>query len=658
LVSAEAVIRGDSPARTAAWGEQAVEIGVGAIGAALGVSQVINGAYNETTWAPIALGALALVLALAIGAPRRPAPAALAAFAALLGLWVWSLLSSGWSESTDAAHTAAGRWLLYAAAFAVLWWLVGSDRRRALALLIGIAAGVLGVAVWMLARMLGGHGPALFLGTRLNDPLGYVNGQAGYLLVAVWPCLALAERRGARAAAIAGLGMAGIVVLVGLGLLTQSRSWGIGLIVSAVLVLAAVPGRRRRIAALLLAGATIAVLYAPLADVWRHPGQLGVVTAARTRHAATVILLGAAAAGAAWALAVLAFERASPEGSESRRLVARLTNVALGALALAAIVAVGVEAGAIGHRVHTQYEAFVHLAPTSTGTRFFSGGGNRYDYWRVAVSEFRSEPLRGVGAGNYDVGYYIHRRTSESITQPHSLELQTLAELGLVGALLLLAFLGAVALGLFRTGRGARGRPGACAVGVAAGGAFASWLVQTSVDWMHLIPGLTAIALAAAVALLTRPEQRAAIGGRARIAGIVTAAAIALVGAVTIAPQLLSLHDQQSAEKALGSGAPRAAISDASRALDYDPRSVQALVLRAAGFARVDAFASALADLERSLAVEPRNWVTWALLGDLLTRRGERLRAHAAYEQALTLDPFDPTLQSTVATSAGPRPQK
>src|SRR5207302_1348115 len=114
------------------------------------------------------------------------------------------------------------------------------------------------------------------------------------------------------------------------------------------------------------------------------------------------------------------------------------------------------------------------------GTRFFSGGGNRYDYWRVAVNEFRSEPLRGVGAGNYDPGYYLHRRTNEAITQPHSLELQTLAELGIVGGLLLLAFLGAVALGFFRTARAARGSPLAVGVAVAAGGAFTSWLVQTS----------------------------------------------------------------------------------------------------------------------------------------------------------------------------------
>lgn len=103
------------------------------LGAALGVSQLTHGAYDESTWAPIALGALALVLALAVGAPRR-CPA-LVLLVPLLGLWLWALTSSGWSDSTDASHTAADRWLLYAAVLAVLWWGVGEQRRRAVALL-------------------------------------------------------------------------------------------------------------------------------------------------------------------------------------------------------------------------------------------------------------------------------------------------------------------------------------------------------------------------------------------------------------------------------------------------------------------------------------------------------------------------------------------
>jgi Flp pilus assembly protein TadD len=192
-------------------------------------------------------------------------------------------------------------------------------------------------------------------------------------------------------------------------------------------------------------------------------------------------------------------------------------------------------------------------------------------------------------------------------------------------------------------------------VAVAATGIFTGWLVQTSVDWMHLIPGLTAIALAAAVALVSGPEsRRPELAGRARIAAIVATAAVALAGVVTIAPRVLSLHAQASAQRALDNGNPRAAIADASTALEYDPRSVPALALRAAGFARLDAFAPALADLRRAVAVEPHNWVPWALEGDLLTRHGDRSAARSAYMRALALDPLEPDLQSALSTSALP----
>ena len=640
-----------APARSTIWGDRIAAAGLAALGAALGASQLLSGLYNETAWAPIALGALGLVVALAVAAPRLPPMALLVP---VLGLWLWSLVSSAWSDSSDAAHIAANRWLMYGAAITVLAWALAADRRRAAVLLTSASAGVLAVAGWMLARMLAGDGQSLFLATRLNDPLGYVNGQAGYLLAAAWPCLALAEHRGSKASgAIAGTGMAALVVLLGLGLLCQSRSWELALAVAVVVLVVAVPGRRRRAVALLLAAATLAAIYTPLANVWRHPGPLGVVTPGATRHAAAAIIAGAIAAGFVWAVAVLSIHRHARVGSPARAQVRRLASVALMALGLVAVVGIAVDAGRIEKRIHSQYEAFVRLSPGSGGSRLVSGAGNRYDYWRVALIEFRSAPVGGVGAGNYDPGYYLHRRTTEAITQPHSLELQTLAELGLVGGMLLAAFLVAVALGLARTARAARHDLLARSVAVAAGATFTSWLVQTSIDWTYLIPGVTAIALAAAVALVSAPElQLPAVVGRVRIAAIVAAAAIAIAGTVTIAPRILSLHAQASAQRALGRGAPRAAVVDATTALEYDPDSAPALVLRAAGFAALDAFPSSLSDLKRAVALEPHNWVTWALVGDLLTRRSDRSGARAAYARALALDPLEPDLKSALSASA------
>ena len=241
-----------TPARSTIWSDRIAAAGLATLGAALGASQLLQGVYNETAWAPIALGALGLLVALAVASPRLPPMALLAP---VLGLWLWSLASAGWSDSTDAAHIAADRWLLYAAAIVVLAWALARDRRRAIVLLTSASTGVLVVAAWMLARMLDGNGQSLFLATRLNDPLGYVNGQAAYLLVAAWPCLALAEHRGSRASgAIAGIGMASLVALIGLGLLCQSRSWEVALAAAVVVLEVAVPGRRRRAAAIAACG--------------------------------------------------------------------------------------------------------------------------------------------------------------------------------------------------------------------------------------------------------------------------------------------------------------------------------------------------------------------------------------------------------------------
>ena len=81
-----------------------------------------------------------------------------------------------------------------------------------------------------------------------------------------------------------------------------------------------------------------------------------------------------------------------------------------------------------------EYRSFTELGARAASTsRFTTGAGNRYDYWRVALDQFRDDPLRGVGAGNYDRTYFAERRTTEDIRQPHSIELQALGELGVVG---------------------------------------------------------------------------------------------------------------------------------------------------------------------------------------------------------------------------------
>ena len=213
-------------------------------------------------------------------------------------------------------------------------------------------------------------------------------------------------------------------------------------------------------------------------------------------------------------------------------------------------------------------------------TRFLSGGGYRYDYWRVAWLEFKDAPLRGQGAGNYDDLYFVERRTSEDIRQPHSLQMQTLAELGLVGTAPP-AFVGAVIAGLWRH------RPARPSARAARGGRgrrrrVQRWLAHTSVDWLHNIPGVTGMALCAAAGCgpvvapcagprRCRPDAIVAVG---RGRGAVLAAADS-VGRLASADK-----DRIESRDALNSD-PVEALRLANRSLALNDESVPALTSRA-----------------------------------------------------------------------------
>ena len=166
------------------------------------------------------------------------------------------------------------------------------------------------------------------------------------------------------------------------------------------------------------------------------------------------------------------------------------------------------------------------------------GRGNRYDYWRVAWHVFRtirssaSAPATTPGltsASDHDRRRFRTRTRSSS---------RRSSELGLVGAGC--SPCSSPACCRRRRLRAARGlaRRRRTAM-VAAIGAFVVWLVDTSGDWMHLLPGVTAIALAAVAVLCcgrrARPRKRSgatAATSRSRTAARRRAAIMAFVLAV------------------------------------------------------------------------------------------------------------------------------
>jgi O-antigen ligase len=615
------------------------------LGLGCGLSPAFLGYFDLSVWGPIGLFGIALAIGLLLARPALPTGLGAVAVAALLLFAAWSLVSMGWAESADRALTEGDRWLLYGVFLLVLVLLV-ADRRDAEVFVATAVVGVLGIAGYDLLRMLGGEGSSLFSGSRLLKPLGYVNGLGGYFLLGFWPLAAVAER--ARWPVFAGLAAAGATLLAALVLLTDSRGTVFAFGASAAVLLVLLPGRNRRAWLLLGVLAALAIAWAPLTDVTQAlaPGQFAPADQTVQRGAEWSLLIGAGVGivwgSGRWAVAAL--------GERSRALATHLPR--LSAILLCGVVLAGALAAAVAvkdpvGRFSDQYNAFTELEPTDKGSRFTSGGGNRYDYWRIAWKQFTAHPLEGIGAGNFDRTYFLERRTEEDVRQAHSIELQTLGDTGLVGALALGSFLVAVFVGLWRRATAARRHGSETGLTVAAAGIFVVWLAQTSVDWLHLIPGVTGIALGAGAVLLLRPGPAAP--GESRLwslppFGTAVTLALAVVAIVFVGRPTLADRFRGEAQDQVESH-PAKALDSVDESLSLNPEAVQSYYIKAAALARLGAYRPSKEVLGEAIRREPHNYVSWALLGDLATRRGNFSSAMRAYGRASSLNPRDRELK-------------
>ena len=617
------------------------------LGFGAGISPVFYGYFDLAAWGPIAVGLIAIAIGLLLARPALPTGLPAVALLAVFLFAAWALLSIGWAESADRALGEGDRWLLHGV-FLLVALLLISNRRDGEVFLVAAAVGILGVAASDLLRMFGSEASTLFSGSRLVEPLGYVNGLGGYFLLGFWPLAALAER--ARWPALAGAAAGAATLLAALVVLTEARGTVFAFGVSAALVLALLPGRNRRAWLLLAVLAGLVVAWDPLTDVTRAL-PAGAAPAEQTiERAGESILFVALGVGVIWGLASWAVTAARSGSSGLATYLPRVSAALLCAAALVGVVgATAAVSDPIG-KVSDQYDAFTELEPTSKESRFTSGGGNRYDYWRIAWEQFTDHPLNGVGAGNFNRTYFIERRTREDVRQAHSIELQTLGDTGLVGALLLGTFFVAVFAGLWRRSRAARQRDSEVGLTVAAAGIFAVWLAQTSVDWLHLIPGVTAVALGAAAILLLSPAPAGGAERRPRLRALPPLAtvgllALALVAVVFIGRPTLAQHLLGEAQGRVATD-PAVALERVDESLSLNPDSLQAYYTKAAALARLGAYRPARQALGEAIEHEPHNYVSWALLGDLTTRRGDFPAALRAYRRASTLNPRDRELRA------------
>jgi UDP-GlcNAc:undecaprenyl-phosphate/decaprenyl-phosphate GlcNAc-1-phosphate transferase len=634
----------------APWRRHLPDVFLAVIGLAAGLSPLFSGYYNLGLWVPIGL-LLVVGAAMSIVArpPRFTLPVAFAFFGlAFLGLF--SLLSTTWADGAELADVSANLWLSYAALLLLLLVLIDAGG-HARTVLIAAGVGVVAIGVTVLVRMLGSNPADLFISGRLNSPLGYVNGEGCVFAMGAWLALAAAERR---EPILAGFGATAAVGLAGLTLLSESRGALIATFATLVVALAFVPGFRRRVFALAFVGAGVAIAARSLIQVYTA-GANGPVPASTAHHAVVMTALAAVAVGLAWGGAQVVVNRIDT----SRGALSRCATAAAVVIVIAPIAAAVIRLPSVERTARNQWHAFVHLDQADSSgravqTRLLSGGGNRYDYWRVAWNVFVDHPVAGVGAGNYPESYYRERRTDEAIQNPHSIELQMLSELGIVGGTLLAAFLAGVTAGAWRLRRMAMVSTAARTTMVAATGSLLVWLVDSSGDWMHLLPGVTAIALCAAASLCTPSsptEARSPAHADRRYPLLLAAAGGVLVlaiGGASLLRAAVARHYLDAARSALGAR-PADAITDAQQVLRIDDANLDAYYVKAAGQARFNHAAAARSTLLQAVHQSPGAVITWTLLGDLETRAGEVGAARSYYRQALRLDPREPGLATLVA---------
>jgi tetratricopeptide (TPR) repeat protein len=626
------------------------------VAAALACSPLAFGYYDFTSWAPLGIGAVVLLVMLAFGLVPRLGRYGRGAALGLGLLLVLSFASILWAESRDSAWTSANQIAVYAVVFAI-GVLAIRERTTARATLLVLGLPALLSAIVLAVRFIAGAGGGDFLQGRLDDPMGYINGTAGLFVMGIWPWFGLAETLKSRWFRSAAVSAAALIA--GAAVLTQSRAIVVATVAAIVLVLIAAPGRTRRgVNLLIVLAAVIATAHWTL-RVYSSTGssQLLAPSAAAIRGAG-LALLGSALIGFCLKALISALHARLPE-LRRERITSQLGRALL-ALTVVAVIAGGL---AEHQRLSTQWHDFTALkSEKSAGNRFLAlGGGYRYDLWRIALDEFREAPFGGVGAGNYSDQYYQSRHQLEDVTVPHSLELQMLAELGIGGGIGLALFLVAVlaaALTSRRTTLAGSDAP----LKIAALGMFAAWLAATSVDWLYDIPGLACMAmLAAAVLVVPAPvadaesqpaPPQAALGRRERRAQlmlVVTLGLLALVAA-SLGRQYVAMLYSDSG-KGLVSKRPVQALQTLRTAEQLDPWSLQTQYAVASAYARLDDYRAARAALLGAAQLEPENYVPPALLGDIATRAGDQATALAAYRRALRLDPLEPALAQAVRTA-------
>jgi hypothetical protein len=591
--------------------------------------------------AGIAIWWVLLLTVLVAALPRRRlGTLSLCALGLLAAFVLWTALSLRWTESTEKTAADLAQVTTFLGVFALaLFSRADHGARR---MLSAVAAGIVLVSVVaLLSRLHPSWFPEAsqtgrFLKTgreRLSYPLDYWNGLAA--LIAIGLPLVLQIAGDARQVAVRALAAAALPAMFLAIFLTLSRGGIAAGILALAVYMALSVDRIPRFFTLLVTGIGGGALI--LLANHRYELVHGFTDATARSQGNQMLWLTIVVCIFA-GLAQLILSRARrPQWAKASR---RQSLLAIAAVALVGLIAFLALSGP--SRVSHAWHDFKQPSGASIqGTSRLGsiGGENRYQLWSSAIREFDREPLKGTGSGTFQLWWTRDGDVSAPILDTHSLYLQVLGELGIVGLAILLAFVATtLAGGTVRVLRASAARRSWLAAALA--GSTVLWMTSLF-DWVWKIPIIPIAALLLIAVTITagdQPAKRGGFGWPLR-AGIVAAAIAALIAiAIPLASTSLIRQSQASARD----GDTAAALADARSAQNVQPgaatpRIQEALLLESEGEYAAAASAAAAAS-ER----EPTNWRTWLLLSRIEAERGQAVAAVADYRRARSLNPLSP----------------
>jgi hypothetical protein len=611
-----------------------------------------SGAYAARTWLPLLMAVAALAVVMCVAGPPVSSGRFQKILLALFALQaVWTAASILWADSQANAWVEINRTLFFvvtvALAFAAVRW-AGRTGLKALALLV---LGVTALVAFETAIGLAADNTPLhfFAGGRLNHPITYFNALACLWMMGFWLALGTAggAQRGedrppsGRITIIrSGTGdfprwtqpvlLVLAVFLAEMALLPQSRGalWAFLLTLPFFVILS--PNRFRALVDLVMVVVPVVLFWDRLTAVRAAANTPGGPLRPALTGALEAIGYSICIVLGAWAVTYVVERLLAPL---SRRAV-KWIGIALVVLALGGVTGGLLYAdhrtGGLGSYLDDRVQDVLNDSDTGgSGSRFSAMSLNgRWIQWKVAAQAFREHPLLGVGAQNFEIYHYQHRTILLEVKQPHSQPMQLLAELGLPGLLLWVAFFLGTMVYAVRTRFRRVGRAHQAVI-ASIMTAVISWFIHSSADWIWQVAATTLPAMMLLGGLVGAGERAApepakaaspAPSPRLRRVGLTRplAVVLALVVIVSAALPYLAL---MYCDMAVSAKTVDKVTARTETAAKIDPTSVMPFVVRA-DFHRLAAQSAPEDSAERlaqfkeeaaawieAIAREPRAWL-------------------------------------------------